>query len=431
FRRLGETFRHIRRYRELAKYLVAFFIYNDGIGTIIGVAVIYGAELGFGTVELILALVLVQFAGIPFTLAFGRIPGGTAKRAPAYLAFVLLNLILLPLIGSIGARTLDAEVVGRPGPDFETVGDALGRGEYTIDEGPIRLEGSFETRRAEEIGKGAATAYASSAEPGASVTFVYNGREVEVTYGKGPDHGVWAVLVDGEPVMDDDEPLTVDGYNAAYRYGETEVVDAGAAGRHTLTLVNTAERDQDSSGTVMTIGDLEVLEPTRQSSLGTVAGLLLIVEVAAALLALAIGPRLLGGVAARMTTKRTILLALVMYSVIAVWGFFLDTVIEFWFLAWMVAVVQGGSQALSRSLYASMSPAGTSGEFFGFFAIMEKFSAILGPLIFAAAIFVFGNSRPAVLGLVVLFVVGGYLLTRVDVDEGRRVARQADRTGQV
>jgi UMF1 family MFS transporter len=109
-----------------------------------------------------------------------------------------------------------------------------------------------------------------------------------------------------------------------------------------------------------------------------------------------------------------------------VWGFFLNSVIEFWFLAWMVAMVQGGSQALSRSLYASMSPAAKSGEFFGLFGIMEKFSAIIGPLIFSAAVTTFGNSRPAVLSLIAFFIVGGLLLTFVDVEEGRRVARAED-----
>jgi len=101
-------------------------------------------------------------------------------------------------------------------------------------------------------------------------------------------------------------------------------------------------------------------------------------------------------------------------------------VIEFWFLAWMVAVVQGGSQALSRSLYAAMSPSYKSGEFFGLFGIMEKFSAIVGPLTFAAAGVIFGSSRPAVLSLVLFFIVGGYILMRVNVPEGKRVARQDD-----
>ena len=127
-----------------------------------------------------------------------------------------------------------------------------------------------------------------------------------------------------------------------------------------------------------------------------------------------------------MDTRRSIILALIVYAVIAVWGFFLNSVIEFWFLAWMVAIVQGGSQALSRSLYASMSPATKSGEFFGLYGVMEKFSAILGPLLFAGAAAAFDSSRPAVLSLIVLFFVGILLLTRVNVDEGRRLAREED-----
>jgi UMF1 family MFS transporter len=101
-------------------------------------------------------------------------------------------------------------------------------------------------------------------------------------------------------------------------------------------------------------------------------------------------------------------------------------VIEFWFLAWMVAVVQGGSQALSRSLYSAMSPAAKSGEFFGLFGIMEKFSAIIGPAMFAAAGILFGSSRPAVLSLIALFIVGGFLLMLVNVEEGKRVAQAED-----
>jgi UMF1 family MFS transporter len=120
------------------------------------------------------------------------------------------------------------------------------------------------------------------------------------------------------------------------------------------------------------------------------------------------------------------LIALLIYTVVAIWGYFIDSVIEFWFLAWMVAVVQGGSQALSRSLFSSMAPSAKSGEFFGLFGIMEKFSAIAGPLIFAWAATTFGSSRPAILSLIAFFILGGYLLTRVDIDEGRRVAREED-----
>jgi UMF1 family MFS transporter len=73
-----------------------------------------------------------------------------------------------------------------------------------------------------------------------------------------------------------------------------------------------------------------------------------------------------------------------------------------------------------------MTPSAESGEFFGFFSVMSKFSAIVGPLLFVLAVAVFGSSRPAILSIVVFFVVGIILLNRVDVDEGRRVAREAD-----
>jgi UMF1 family MFS transporter len=92
----------------------------------------------------------------------------------------------------------------------------------------------------------------------------------------------------------------------------------------------------------------------------------------------------------------------------------------------MVAIVQGGSQALSRSLYANLSPAAKSGEFFGFYGVMEKFSAVIGPLLFAAAAAAFNSSRPAVLSLIVLFLAGISLLSRVNVEEGQRVAREED-----
>jgi UMF1 family MFS transporter len=127
-----------------------------------------------------------------------------------------------------------------------------------------------------------------------------------------------------------------------------------------------------------------------------------------------------------LDTKRSIILALIIYSIVAVWGFLLNSTMEFWSLAWMVAIVQGGSQALSRSLYAHMSPAVKSGEFFGLFSVMEKFSSLIGPLLFAGAALIFGSSRPAILSLIVLFIIGIYILNKVNVAEGRRVAMEED-----
>lgn len=416
FRRLGDTFRHLRSYRELLKYLVAFLIYNDGIGTIIGVAVIYGAELGFGSIELIAAILLVQFVGIPFSIAFGRIPSKLEAKRAFYLAFVVWNLVMLPLVGIGGRYVLDEDVSGTRPPSYETTATAVGEGDYPIGAPGVGLEGVWEIDGD----------YAIARDAGAVYSLAYNGTGLRLHYSEGPDRSQWAVLIDGVAVIEDDEAVVIDGYNAAVHNGVDIAISAVGAGEHLLEVVNTDASDDASSGTVIAIGEATVLPPPRSSDLLSILGLLLIVEIVGLALAAVLAKPLFSGLAAHMTTKRTIMLALVVYAAIAVWGYVLDSVIEFWFLAFMVAVVQGGSQALSRSLYASMSPKALSGEFFGFFSVMSKFSAIVGPLLFTAAVAVFGSSRPAVLGLIVFFVLGIYLLAGVDETEGRRVAREAD-----
>ncbi|MBT8217476.1 MAG: MFS transporter, partial [Acidimicrobiia bacterium] len=443
FGRLKGTLTHIRRFRQLFRFLIAFLIYNDGIGTIIGVAAIYGAELGFGATELILALLLVQFVGIPFALIFGRIPDPNAPRRQTYLAFVVFNLIALPVVGIIGARVLDADTVGRPGAAFETSGDFVGEGEYGADSFGLLPGQVWEVRPEDELGTGARRDYAFTSVVNAAARFTFTGREVELTYRAGPDGGSYAVVVDGLEPLDIDgfsidglapdpdadpgeDGLTIDAYNPKERFEERARIDVGTPGEHELIIINLSNLDPDRSGTVMGLGEIEVLDPTRTSSLGFILGLLLLVELIGLAIAFGPGKSWVAGLSDRLDTKRTILLSLVVYSVIAIWGFILNAVIEFWFLAFMVATVQGGSQALSRSLYSAMSPTSQSGEFFGFFSIMSKFSALLGPLVFFLAVQAFGSSRPAVLAIIVFFIAGGWLLRTVDVDEGRRVARAAD-----
>ena len=194
FRRLLGTLREVRRYRELAKFLAAFWLYNDGIGTIIKMATIYGAEIGIGQNHLIGALLVVQFVGIPFTLLFGRLGG-------------------------------------------------------------------------------------------------------------------------------------------------------------------------------------------------------------------------------RIGAKRGILLALIVYTLIALSAYRMSAAWHFWGLAVAVALVQGGSQALSRSLFAAMVPKRRSAEFFGFYSTSSKFAGIFGPLAFGLVGQITGSSRLGIVSLVFFFVVGGWLLTRVDVEE--------------
>ena len=84
-----------------------------------------------------------------------------------------------------------------------------------------------------------------------------------------------------------------------------------------------------------------------------------------------------------------------------------------------MGTVQGGAQALSRSLFAGMVPRQRSAEFFGFYSVFSKFSAIFGPLIFAAVDIATGSARLSILFLTAFFVIGGTLLSRVDVESAR------------
>ena len=93
-------------------------------------------------------------------------------------------------------------------------------------------------------------------------------------------------------------------------------------------------------------------------------------------------------------------------------------------------LVQGGSQAFSRSLFARMIPRHKSSEFFGFFSVFEKFAGIAGPAIFAGSITLFGNSRAAVLSVILFFIAGAVVLTRVNVREGEAQAAAASLQAQ-
>jgi UMF1 family MFS transporter len=429
FSRLRTTFSHLRRYRELLKFLIAFLIYNDGIGTIIGVAAIYGAELGFGTIELISAILLVQFVGIPYSLIFGRLPRAGDARRPVFLAFILFNIVALPLAGIAGSRLLAPEQAGAPRAALPA-GEGLAEGETVAlaDDARLDFVGAWEPVEipAETLGEDTPVTYLYADEPGARLAIPFSGQKLSLTYSTGPDHGIWRVLVDGEPLVIGDEPVTIDAYREEARYEVTRDFTLEERGEHVLVLERATERNPASDGDRLGVAEVEVLPPPRPSSLPLIIGLLLALEGLGLLLAFLLGPTLFSRLAEAFDTKRSIFLALVAYGIIATWGYFLNSVIEFWFLAWMVAVVQGGSQALSRSLYASMSPAARSGEFFGFFSVMEKASSFSGPLLFALAVAIFGSSRPGVLSLILFFIVGGFLLTRVDVEEGRRMARAED-----
>lgn len=129
-----------------------------------------------------------------------------------------------------------------------------------------------------------------------------------------------------------------------------------------------------------------------------------------------------GALATRMGAKRAILISIAVYIGICILGYRMTTQGEFIALAVLVGMVQGGAQALSRSLFASLVPQHKSGEFFGLFSTLEKFAGIAGPAVVSLA----ATTSVAILSLTGFFLVGGALLCLVDVDAGRRAAREAE-----
>ena len=133
-----------------------------------------------------------------------------------------------------------------------------------------------------------------------------------------------------------------------------------------------------------------------------------------------------GVLAPRIGAKPSVFIGLFVYAGISILGYYMTTATHFYALAVLVGLVQGGTQSLSRSLFASMIPKRKSSEFFAFFGVFERYAGIFGPLIFGWVTAYWGNSRNAILAIVFFFIFGAMLLTRVDVDAGRREARTGD-----
>lgn len=125
-----------------------------------------------------------------------------------------------------------------------------------------------------------------------------------------------------------------------------------------------------------------------------------------------------GHLAHHIGEKRGIYLAIFIYSAVCVFAYFMTTAVHFYILAIVIGLVQGGIQALSRSVFANMIPKENSGEFFGFFNMLGKFSSMLGPFLVGWVSLSTQSSRASILSIILLFVIGSALLIRVKVPHG-------------
>jgi UMF1 family MFS transporter len=120
-----------------------------------------------------------------------------------------------------------------------------------------------------------------------------------------------------------------------------------------------------------------------------------------------------GRLADRFKGKTMLYVAIIIYTGICIYAFFMTTTFDFWVLAILVGLVQGGIQAISRSYFAKLVPKENANEFFGFFNIFGKFAAIMGPAIVGYVTLLTGRSNYGVMSIVVLFIIGGLVLTKV------------------
>ena len=122
---------------------------------------------------------------------------------------------------------------------------------------------------------------------------------------------------------------------------------------------------------------------------------------------------LYGKLAQKFTGKKMLYVGICVYIIVCIYAFFMKTTMDFWVLAMLVATSQGGIQALSRSYFARLVPKEKSNEFFGFYNIFGKFASVMGPLLVGVTAQLTGSSAYGVFSLVILFIIGITILSRV------------------
>ena len=129
-----------------------------------------------------------------------------------------------------------------------------------------------------------------------------------------------------------------------------------------------------------------------------------------------------GWLASKIGTKTAIMVGIIAYSFITLLGYFMTEAWHFYVLAILIGLFMGGIQALSRSLYTRIIPPAKSAEFFGFYNMLGKFAAIIGPALMGTIALVTGSARLGILSILLLFILGAFFLNKVDIEEGKRLA---------
>jgi UMF1 family MFS transporter len=131
-----------------------------------------------------------------------------------------------------------------------------------------------------------------------------------------------------------------------------------------------------------------------------------------------------GRIGERLGAKAGIYICILVYLGVTLWAFFMNHEREFYTMAIVIGMVQGGIQSLSRSLYARIIPADQAAEFFGLYNMLGKFAAVIGPMLMGWVSFTFGNPRYSILSICLLFLGGAVILSFVNEKKGALLARE-------
>jgi UMF1 family MFS transporter len=131
-----------------------------------------------------------------------------------------------------------------------------------------------------------------------------------------------------------------------------------------------------------------------------------------------------GKIGEKLGPKTGIYISIAVYIAMTVWGYFLNSEAQFFGLAVTIGLVQGGVQSLSRSFYTRIIPIEKAGEFFGFYNMVGKFAAVIGPVLMGWVAVATGDPRKAIFAITALLITGGACLLFVDEEKGRLAATQ-------
>ena len=129
--------------------------------------------------------------------------------------------------------------------------------------------------------------------------------------------------------------------------------------------------------------------------------------------------------------KNGIYLGILGYVVIIICGFFVENVAQFYIVAFLIGCFQGGIQSISRSLYSRIIPENKAAEFYGFYNMLGKFAAVFGPVLMGSVTLILSNNfddeitaaRYGLLSIMILFILGAYVFSKVDIAEGEAIAK--------